>query len=34
MQVAFKIDNLFWAHQNWRPNFDKLVKNKNDIKSY
>ena len=28
IQDIFEIGNRFWAHENQRPNFDKLTKNK------
>ena len=28
IQSVFEIGNRFWARENWRPNFDKLTKNK------
>ena len=29
IQAVFEIGNHFWAHQNWRPNFDELSSQKN-----
>ena len=25
IQGVFEIGNRFWAHKNWRPNFDKVT---------
>ena len=27
IQAIFDIGNRFWAHGNWRPNFDRSAKN-------
>ena len=26
IQALFEIGSQFWAHKNWRPNFDELAK--------
>ena len=28
IQVVFEIGKCFWAHENWRPNFEELRKYK------
>ena len=28
IQAVFEIGNRFWAHQNWRQNFDELISQK------
>ena len=31
IQGVFEISNRFWAHENRRPNFDKLTKHKEPL---
>ena len=30
IQAVFEIGNRFWAHKNWRPDFNELIKKKNN----
>ena len=34
IQAVVEIGNRFWAHQNWHPNFDELISQKNLIKPH
>ena len=34
IQGIFEIGNRFWAHENHRPNFDKLTENKTFTKPF